>query len=398
MNLSKTTFPSISIRKALLYAEWTILFFTFLVVTLNGDTDSGYSPLPDTAIYASLGAITLLSFTFPINRPLWQRRVYVFVEMLLILPSRITEWNLEIIMYFFIAKSCFLLNRKDLAIAVVLTGITWISINVWSVPEKINYNLFHNTKSSNQLYNIKQIITAVIINEIGAYIAVSTFVILFSFVVLAEQRSRQKAVELAKQVESLAANLERNRIARDIHDSLGYVLTTLDVHLELSQRLYQSQPQKALQALNTAKHLASQSLAEVRRALQTMRDEDFDLNQALVTLIEQIKQNYPLQIELQVSLLPMPLQTSHQFYCIIQEGLTNIQKHAGATRICLWGQKTANGVILELKDDGVGFDLKLPHAGFGLQGMQERVQILGGQLKINSVLGQGTRIQAKIPL
>lgn len=396
MNLGKTTF--LSIRKALLYAEWTILFFTFLVVTLNGDTGSGYSPLPDIAIYALLSGMTLLSFIFPVNRPLWQRRAYVFIEMLLILPSRITEWNLEIIMYFFIAKSCFLLSRKDLAIAIVFTGIAWISTNVWSVPGKINYTLSHHPKFLNQSLDTNQIITAVIINEIGLYIAVSTFVILLSFVVLAEQRSRLKAVALAKQVESLAANLERNRIARDIHDSLGHILTTLDVQLELSQRLYQSQPKKALQALNTAKHLTSQSLAEVRRALQTMRDEDFDLNSALVTLIEQVKQNYLFQIEMQVSLPPMPLQTSHQLYCIVQEGLTNIQKHARATRIRLWGQKTADGAILELEDDGVGFDRDLPHSGFGLRGMQERVQILGGQLKIDSVLGQGTRIQAIIPL
>lgn len=99
-----------------------------------------------------------------------------------------------------------------------------------------------------------------------------------------------------------------------------------------------------------------------------------------------------------MNLPKLPLQTSHQLYCVVQEGLTNIQKHAHASYVTLRGQPTADGIILELEDDGTGFNCELPHSGFGLRGMQERVQILGGQLKIHTTPGQGTRIQVMIPL
>ena len=103
--------------------------------------------------------------------------------------------------------------------------------------------------------------------------------LLLSFAVIAERKSRQKAEFLAKEVEALAATLERTRIARDIHDSLGHTLTTLDIQLEVAQTLRQRAPEQALQALDTAKLLASQCLADVRRAVQTMRQTNFNLNQ-----------------------------------------------------------------------------------------------------------------------
>jgi len=219
-----------------------------------------------------------------------------------------------------------------------------------------------------------------------------------SFAIIAERKSRCKAEALTRQVETLAATLERTRIARDIHDSLGHVLTTLDIQLEVAQKLRFRNPDKALQSLDTAKLLASQCLTEVRRALQTMRQTDFDLNAALGTLLEQVNQNQTFTIELKVNLPQLPLQTSHQLYCIMQEGLTNIQKHACAKKISLRGQPTADSIIIDLEDDGVGFDSGLPRSGFGLRGMQERVQILGGQLKLSSTPGQGTQIQVRIPL
>lgn len=395
MNTETTTSPSI--RRTLRYVEWTILAMTFVVVKLNSDPWVGYSPIPDYAFFTLLGVIALLSLIFPINRPLWQRRVYVFLEMLLIIPTRITDWDLGIILYFFLGKSCFLLPRKDVIITSITVGIAWILTNLWSMPGKIDFIISNNSQLLKQLYDTNRFITSVVINDIGVYIACSTFVVLFSLVAIAEQKSRKKAVALAKQVESLAATLERNRIARDIHDSLGHTLTTLDIQLELAQRLHQRHPDKALQALNTAKELSSQSLTEVRRALQTMREENFDLNKALVTLVDLVKQNQSFDIQQQVNLPPLPLQTSHQLYCIVQEGLTNIQKYAVASRVSLRGQSTAEGIVLDLEDDGIGFDPDLPHTGFGLRGMQERVKILGGQLKLNSTPGQGTHIQVIIP-
>lgn len=195
----------------------------------------------------------------------------------------------------------------------------------------------------------------------------------------------------------MAADLERTRIARNIHDSLGHTLTTLDVQLELAQTLHDQNPDRALQALNTAKSLSGQSLQEVRHAVSTMRVENFNLNTALNRAIVQINYNQQLKIDVRLDLPKLPLQVSQQIYIIIKEGLINIQKHGKANSISLWGQTTAKEIILGLADNGVGFEPQMPSSGFGLRGMRERIQLLGGQMRVHSTLGKGTLIQITIP-
>jgi signal transduction histidine kinase len=93
--------------------------------------------------------------------------------------------------------------------------------------------------------------------------------------------------------------------------------------------------------------------------------------------------------------LPIPL--SHHLYCIVKEGLVNIQKHAQASTIWIRGQVIAEEIILEIADNGRGFDFQSPRSGFGLTGIEERVQLLNGQFMIHSQLNQGTQLQIIIP-
>ena len=147
---------------------------------------------------------------------------------------------------------------------------------------------------------------------VSGYSLASIFVIMFCYLALAEQKSRKKAEKLAKEVEALASKLERHRIARDIHDSLGHSLTTLDVQLELANKLALSKPENALKTVHICKQLSSQCLVEVRRAVRTMRDSTFNLHEALQTLVEQVQQNQNLDIHLEIKLPNLPLQTAHQ--------------------------------------------------------------------------------------
>ncbi|MBD6615684.1 sensor histidine kinase [Komarekiella sp. 'clone 1'] len=393
MNEIKSTFPSI--RRTILYAEWTLL----LVTTFICLTSSAIYYLPNTpkiVILPFIFAFALLSLIFPIKHNINQRRAYIFLEILLLLSIRLIGFNLDtILVHIIIAKSCFLLGRKDVIITVIATGLAWSLISFSTFPRAIEWLSSVNPPTAE---DTKQIIIDSLIQDVGYYLAASVFVILMSFVVLAEQKSRQQAVTLAQEVEVLAATLERTRIAREVHDTLGHTLTTLDVQLELVQRLRQRKPEQAVQALDTAKILAKQCLQDVRIAVQTMRSKDFNLNEALSTLVEQVKQNQSFTIRVDVSLPKLPLQTSHQLYCIVQEGLTNIQKHAHACCVTLRGYSTVSAIILELTDDGRGFDSELPRSGFGLRGMQERVQLLGGELKINTQINKGTAIQVMVPL
>lgn len=139
-------------------------------------------------------------------------------------------------------------------------------------------------------------------------------------------------------------------------------------------------------------------LQDVRRAVKTMREEDFSLNVALPTLLEEFQvSTRALQVRYSVALPSLSLHISHQLYCVVQEGLTNIRKHAGAKNINLNAYATPKYIIINLGDDGQGFDDNLRSNGFGLRGMRERIKLINGEIQIHSILNQGTSIQVRIP-
>lgn len=399
--IASTATASPSLRCTFLCVEWLILI-VFAALLAIGFPNA--LPLRHNIIaLATLAACAALSLVFPAERPLWQRRIYVAADILILLPSRaFSSIDLDLLLYLFLVKTCFLLAQKEAIGVTIAAGIAWVSCVIFQLPEAI---ALVPERVEKLLADPQSLFFLNILAEVGGYIATSSFVILFSFVALAERRSRQKALALAREVETLATALERTRIARDIHDSLGHTLTTLDIQLELAQRLYQRDPHRAIEALNTAKCLAGQSLAEVRRSVSAMREENFDLNVALGMLVEQFQRaprsgslrDRRFQIDLQANIPTLPLPTRHQLYCIVREALTNVQKHSRATRVTVRGSATSEAVILAVTDNGVGFDLHSPNAGFGLRGMQERVQILGGEIKIESSLGRGTLIEVRIP-
>jgi signal transduction histidine kinase len=390
-----------SISQVLRYIEWVLLGVATLIVTISGFNDFHAPPFDTYVTLLSLSACALLSFLFPVNRPLWQRQLYILLEFLTILPSRLlTDWDLSIFLYLFIAKSCFLLKRRTVLFIVVAMAIVWQSSRVFGfwlqLPEKME---FYRTQSVNYLTHPERIIAAMVVNDTGLYIAASTFVLLLCTTVIAERRSRQKAEQLSQQVEALTITLERTRIARNIHDSLGHSLTDLDSQLAVIQhQLKQHQVEQATQAVEMAQLLSQQCIEDVSQALQTLRQPSvFDLNQALLNLVEQVRHHQTLQVRWEVHLPQLPLEISHQIYLIIKEGLMNIQKHAHASQIQLRGQLIEKEIILELEDNGQGFDPESTPYRFGLQGIRERVHLLRGRLTIRSNLGMGTQIHITIP-
>ncbi|NJL10767.1 MAG: hypothetical protein HC908_13015 [Calothrix sp. SM1_7_51] len=176
----------------------------------------------------------------------------------------------------------------------------------------------------------------------------------------------------------LATALERTRIAREIHDSLGHTLTDLDIQLAVAQQLRFHNIEQSFEAVDTAKILARQCIEDVSLALNRMRQSDFDLNQTLTALMEQLRQNSALQVKWEVNLPQLDLNKGYQIYCIVKEGIMNVQKHANASQVSFYGRLTSEGIVLNIQDNGVGFDTEKVRTGFGLQGMFERVQLLGG--------------------
>jgi signal transduction histidine kinase len=394
--MTSFTHASPTLRQTLRYAEWALL----VMITLLYGIDQYFYKIQVFPDLFSKAAIFIaiffgLSFSFPLERPRWQRRIYIAIEIGLVLIAQLFWVELNVLLYFFLIKSCFLLSRREVIATAIATGIGYWFTLVWTMPlldqrlaEMIRLNKWE------ELYNPQ----ALMIGSFVGYVGISLFVVLLGFVIVAERRSRQKAEALTLEIEALTATLERSRIAREIHDTLGHSLTTLSIQLELAQAMGQRDPAHAAHALNNAQQLASQCLDAVRQAVQTVRQEEFNLAPALQNLIDQIRQNHRFVIHTAINLPPLPLQTSHQLYCIVQEGFTNIQKHAHAAHVYLRSQTTADTIILELEDDGQGFELTLPTVGYGLKGMYERVSLLGGNLQITTAIGKGTQIRVVMPL
>jgi two-component system, sensor histidine kinase and response regulator len=211
------------------------------------------------------------------------------------------------------------------------------------------------------------------------------------------RRSLQQAQALNQRIEQLAAIAERNRIARDIHDSLGHALVALNMQMEMALDIWEESPEEAQKLLQEAKTLGSQALRSVRESVAEIRVDPLQ-GQSLTEKLTQLTQNFqrtsgtPVQCQLDVSPLSPAISTA--LYRVVQEGLTNIQKHAEATVVSLSLQSTEAGLIMTLQDNGKGFEIDANRSGFGLQGMQERVMALGGDLKIVSQPQQGCQITA----
>lgn len=351
---------------------------------------SGYN-LP--LVLGFCGALFLMSWVFPINRPRWQRLSYIVLGLLIILWATSLNVDLGILQLIYFGKSYFLLGHRSAIALVIVTALPSVFSEYLGDMSRVQPSTGFDSLGLNPSNPVRFIFFA-----LATYTAASFFTIMLSQMIVAQQKSYQKIEELSGQVESLATALERTRIAREIHDSLGHTLTDLDTQLAVAQTLRSHNPDQAFQAVDTAKFLARQCIEDVSQALDRMRQSDFDLNQALIALLEQLRQTSTLQVQWKVNLPETPIYRSYQIYCVVKEGLMNVQKHAQASQVSFFAYQTTTGIILELKDNGIGFDRTAFHPGFGLQGMIERVQLLGGQLDIETAHTQGTQIYITLTL
>ncbi|HEY9640183.1 MAG TPA: sensor histidine kinase [Coleofasciculaceae cyanobacterium] len=333
-----------------------------------------------------------LSWLYPTQHLDWQQFSYIGLAIALTMSARLVGIDIELFLFIYLAKSYFLLGRRTTLLILYTLALPWVAIDYGLQTGQIPAVQAASNDSLDPHHLLKFGFFSLI-----TYAAAGVLTVMISAMVVAEQQHRQRIEELTQQVEGLAATLERTRIAREIHDSLGHTLTDLDMQLAVAQRLRSHNPEQAFQAIDTAKMLSGQCIEDVSQALDRMRRSNFDLNQALTALIEQVRHNSNLQVQFEVNLPQFSVHKSYQIYCIVKEGIINIQKHAHASQISFYGQLTVEGILLDLKDDGVGFDPTTLSTGFGIRGMMERSQLLGGKLELKTAPAQGTQIQVLLP-
>ncbi|MFI0452400.1 sensor histidine kinase [Actinomadura sp. 6N118] len=198
----------------------------------------------------------------------------------------------------------------------------------------------------------------------------------------------------AEQAAALAAAAERNRIARDIHDNVGHHLTVISVQLEKSAAFRSIDPEAADQALTDARESARLALEDVRRSVGTLRAHgQFSLAAALAALVGRFGTAVTLDIRGDESVLDGP--ALPVLYHAAQESLTNAHRHACAERVSVEVELGRREARLVVEDDGKGFESQVE--GFGVRGMRERLELVGGSLRIDSAPGEGTRVTATVP-
>ena len=241
------------------------------------------------------------------------------------------------------------------------------------------------------------------------------FVALFVKLLVREEEAHDQAEQLARdleaanrqlsayaaQAEELAISKERNRLAREIHDSLGHYLTVINVQLQAALTVLDDDRQRAVTAVETAQQLSQEGLAAVRQSVSALRESPLGgkpLAEAIDALVQET-QKAGIVVETESLGQPRRLEAAAELalYRTVQEGLTNARKHSRASRVDLTlDYDDPQRVRLAIKDNGVGAD-SVDGGGFGLLGVRERVQLLGGSLHIDTGPGKGFSLTLEIP-
>lgn len=208
---------------------------------------------------------------------------------------------------------------------------------------------------------------------------------------------------LYEEAQHLAALQERQKLARELHDSVSQALYGIALGARTARTLLDRDPAQAVGPLDYCLALAEAGLAEMRALIFELRPESLEsegLAAALMKQVAAIRARYSIEVEADLCPEPdIPLASKEALYRVAQEAMHNTVKHASATRIRL-AMRCADGLLsLEVNDDGAGFDPDAEYPGhLGLKSMRERAERLGGGLQIESAPGQGARLRVWAPL
>lgn len=215
------------------------------------------------------------------------------------------------------------------------------------------------------------------------------------------QQAHRELQAYAAKAEALAVSEERNRLAREMHDTLGHRLTVSAVQLEAAERLIPTQPERAAEMVATVRQQVRAALGELRQTVAALRqplEDDLPLERALPRLVDEFRQATGLDVRLQLPdpLPPLSPPQRLTLYRAAQEGLTNVHKHAAARRVQV-RLECGDGVVrLCVADDGRG--PQDGEGGFGLRGLRERAAHLDGAVRFGPAAQGGSLLEVELPL
>jgi signal transduction histidine kinase len=209
-----------------------------------------------------------------------------------------------------------------------------------------------------------------------------------------------KLVQYAATVEQLTLSRERNRLSRELHDTLAHTLSALAVQIDALMAVWEPLPDRAQQMLSKMLETTRRGLEETRRSLKALRAaplEEMGLALALSTLAQDFsaRNELALDLDLPEELNNLPPEIEHVFYRVAQEALENVDQHAGAKRVQVKLVGNGGRLTLTVADDGRGFNTQSEAAEhqLGVQGMYERAELIGAELEVTSKVNEGTVVR-----
>ncbi|MGE5605474.1 MAG: sensor histidine kinase [Bacteroidota bacterium] len=206
--------------------------------------------------------------------------------------------------------------------------------------------------------------------------------------------------EYAAIAEEQSVTQERKRISREFHDTIGYTLTNLVMMLEAAKDLYQENPEELTDHLERTRDQAKEGLLEIRRTLHILRTEENRTRglAAIQNLVNAFTKATHLEVDLNLGDAPLHLgeEVDWAAYRLVQEGITNAIRHGKATQIYISFFRKDEGIAIQIRDNGSG--TSCIEEGYGLIGMRERIERLGGRLSTASKPGEGFKLDAWFPL
>lgn len=236
-------------------------------------------------------------------------------------------------------------------------------------------------------------------------ITVGILLVVVAWVVLLGRRLREQIFITRQKLKHSAVLEERNRIARELHDTLEQELAGITMQLDLATDCFQQAPRVAKQALETARDMSRHSMVEARRSVWDLRCqllEHGDLVSAISQIVEPLASGDHAKVKVTINGTPVRLagQKEMNLLRIAQEAVANAVKHGRAHHVNIELQYTSKSVCLNVIDDGCGFAASqaAPTGHFGLLDMRERAHSIGSRLNVESEPGRGTNISLQVPL
>ncbi|PSL15232.1 two-component system NarL family sensor kinase [Marinobacterium halophilum] len=264
-----------------------------------------------------------------------------------------------------------------------------ISRDVAKIRAQVNRNI------RNTFFTVLVIMSVAVVLVVLVGIAVN----------LHESRLADSRLRLLAHRSVLANVADRRRFSRELHDGINQLMVSVLYRIELAQRKLKRQDMSGLEDLGQGYDVLNEAIQEVRRISHDLRPtllDDLGLQAALEGLLSRFAERtgMRLQVDIRMPVAEPPEDVEITIYRLVQEGLTNVERHADASllKLSVWGQ--AGMLWLRLQDNGCGFDSDVLERfeGIGLRNMRERVELLGGEFRLLSKLGQGATLLVGLSL